>query len=539
MKKIRMIMSAVLTVAVLLSAMPLVFAEGIGYSATLSVDRATASKGDTVKAAVGVTSEGGYGVASAEIVIGYDEDVLEFNAEESVLPAYCSVTDENGEVSIISFGEEVSDNVAFVFAFTVIASDTETKLTLKNAAFSDAKTAVSSDLIKASVAVGEVKVTVNPESYPVTIDETLFKGPSSVKKGGNYVFTLADDGQFYDYGTISAKVNGISVTVKNNGNGSYTVENVNGALEITATRTPKSYSVTVSGETESAPSTASYGTDYTFKLKPNVPAGDSDGVNYSIKSIKIGGAVYTGYSYNATTRTCKIPGSAVKGNIEIVIEKVTVPVEKVSVSVEGAAGVAQGQYPVTVNKGTSHTLVIDPIPGYVYTVTAEMGGGTVKVKKDGNRYTVNNITDDLTFRITASVPTGSLKAYEYLQLDGKMVFLVVNETEKLDGYAYAYEGNKMYWSDTHGAYCYVVISDAMELELGSLDIVLGNAVVLSGGADVDMSGEVNQNDATLVYGMYNASFSELSSSITVAKLILADVNGDKTVNVLDSAAILK
>jgi hypothetical protein len=80
MKKIRMIMSAVLTVAVLLSAMPLVFAEGIGYSATLSVDRATASKGDTVKAAVGVTSEGGYGVASAEIVIGYNEDVLEFNA---------------------------------------------------------------------------------------------------------------------------------------------------------------------------------------------------------------------------------------------------------------------------------------------------------------------------------------------------------------------------------------------------------------------------------------------------------------------------
>lgn len=538
MKKIRAILSAILTAAIILSAVPLVLAEGLSYTAALSVDKSTAVKGGSVKATVEVTSAGGHGVASAELLLTYDPDVLEFDKDGSELPSYCSVTAENGEISVVSFGEEVADNVAFVFAFKVTAADVRTEIKLERAAFSNAANAVSSDLTEATVTADKVSVTVDAESVPVTIDEALFKGPSSVKKGSDYVFTLADDGRFYDYGIITATVGGSPATVTDNGNGSYTVRNVTAPLVITSARTPKTYTVTVSGEVENAPAIATYGTNYVFKLKANTPATDVSGVTYRIKSVKIGGTAYTGYSYSTESRTATIPGNAIKGNIEIVIERTEIPVEQVTVSVDGAVGVIVGDYPTSVVKGSSHTLVLDPVPGYLYTVSAKMNGSDVAVKAEGNRYTVQGITSDIVFTVTATVPMGGLKVYEFLQLDGKMVYLVTNETDKLEGYCYTYEGNKMYWSQTYNAYCYVVITSEPELALGRLDIVTGNAVILEGGTDVDLSGETNENDATLVYGMYNASFSELSSGITVAKLILADVNGDKAINVLDSAAIL-
>ena len=60
---------------------------------------------------------------------------------------------------------------------------------------------------------------------------------------------------------------------------------------------------------------------------------------------------------------------------------------------------------------------------------------------------------------------------------------------------------------------------------------------------MDYSGNANQtgttdvNDAQFVYNVYNAVYESFEAA-SRAQLLAADVNGDKTVNVSDAAAIV-
>ena len=85
--------------------------------------------------------------------------------------------------------------------------------------------------------------------------------------GANYTFIAKDP--HYDY-TFNAKMGEDAVTPINNGDGTYTISNVTGNLNIkAATKTPKTYTVTVEGNGKddvTAANSATYGTDYSFQL---------------------------------------------------------------------------------------------------------------------------------------------------------------------------------------------------------------------------------------------------------------------------------
>ena len=83
----------------------------------------------------------------------------------------------------------------------------------------------------------------------------------------------------YDH-IIMAEIDGQPADVIDNGDGSYTVKNVNGSLTVKDEKTPKTFPVTLSGDTDdlTAPEEAAYGTDYEFSIKP------AEGFEYKVKA---------------------------------------------------------------------------------------------------------------------------------------------------------------------------------------------------------------------------------------------------------------
>ena len=96
-------------------------------------------------------------------------------------------------------------------------------------------------------------------------------GDSTVKDGTDYRINLND--QHYDY-EITAQMNGQNVTAEKktdtNGEIYYNIGNVTGDLNVTATRTPKTYTITTDGtgkEDLTAAGSATYLQDYTFTVE--------------------------------------------------------------------------------------------------------------------------------------------------------------------------------------------------------------------------------------------------------------------------------
>lgn len=112
----------------------------------------------------------------------------------------------------------------------------------------------------------------------------------------------------------------------------------------------------------------------------------------------------------------------------------------------------------------------------------------------------------------------------------------------------AYGEKQMYWSEKYnnnnGAYAWLVIADGTK----SLDALTAEAKTVIAAVDgtkaeIVYNGDVNQttrvdiNDAQLVWNMYNAQYSNFDT-VNIRKFLEADMNGDKTVNTSDAAAIV-
>ena len=91
----------------------------------------------------------------------------------------------------------------------------------------------------------QCQVTVKPiPTYSVTLPAD-FTGESTVKDGADYTFTAKDPAK-YIY-TVTAAVGGQTVEVIDNGDGTYTVKNVTGALVIASTKVRRSEPITPVG----------------------------------------------------------------------------------------------------------------------------------------------------------------------------------------------------------------------------------------------------------------------------------------------------
>lgn len=505
-----------------------------GYIAGISVAEPSISIGESAFVYVGISHDSDDTFAAGELSVSYDPSLVSFDAENSVL-GNATVTDNGGILTLADYGEDklFRDN-AYLLSFNAISNGTAV-FDMTSAAFVNKQNASSKDLTEATIFPRSVTLPIGQQDHLVTLpDSGIVHGNSSVADGGNYIFSVSDY-QHYNY-TVSATMNGETVTVIDNGNGTYTIPNVSGDLVISADRTPKSYDVTFTGNgaediTEAA-ATATYGTAYTFALPT------ADGFAYSLDCITIGGTDYTEYKVQDGVYT--IPGTAIAGDIVITVTKTSTE-NSVSVTVTGSgAGMAAGFAP-TAQVGSAYTLTVTPSEDYSYTITATMGGEAVQLLDNGNdTYTIANVTGDIVFTIERTLLTDSVSVSQYLDLDGSILWLVKNAVTLKDGKVPTYNGANMFWSDKYDAYCYLVKANTLDEEevKAGIDIVDGAAEAVDYSMDVNMTGKVDSSDAQLVYNMYNAMYDGFTAEVTMEKYLRADTNGDAIINVEDAAAII-
>lgn len=503
-----------------------------GYSVALS-QNASIKLSETADATVTVSngSEGITGYNAYHVVLSYDADKLSY---EGINLIDASVVNENGTLTITGYGADKTcgtDNIVATFK-GIAAGEAKVSITAANIDIKD--NASIQDAPAATITADEITITISNE-HSVNLKD-WFTGNATVADGEDYTFTAKDN--HYNY-TIDATMGGSSVTATDNGNGTFTIANVTGDLVIDAQRTPKTYSVTVTGTGSAdvtADASATYLTDYTFTVA-------KDGAyTYEVSASGDNGAIAVTPNEDGTTYT--IAGVNVTGNITITVNKTLKPVEttKIIFQCEGAADVVGGSEQ-TANNGQDFSFTLDKKDGYNYTV--KLGEDTLEPNADGS-YTIpgaNINGTDITVTVEKeSAVVRAIEVYEYVKLNEKSMFLIIADGKIVDSNVLTYDSNIMFWSEKYNAYAYLVVSDKTldeikaEAESKTGEIAAMTTSIEYDG-DVNMSGVIDVNDAQLTWNVYNAMYEDFNT-VSMEKLLRVDVNGDKTVDTKDSAAII-
>ena len=375
-------------------------------------------------------------------------------------------------------------------------------------------------------------------SLPDDFTRTDAEG-SVITAGGNLTFVPKDPN--YDYTVTVTVGGGEATTVSPDEDGIYTVPNVNGNVVVSRAKTPKTFTV-VQGDDTTGAATATYQTDYTFKLTPE------DGYTYNM-AVTIGGKGYTGFkavSNEDGTTTYTIPGADVTGDIVINSNKTEKQPETFTVKFEGTgAGDAKGKS--TVQEKTDYTFTVDKKANFEYTITATMGGKDVTVTEgENNTYTISNVSGDLVITIEKkSTLTMEVAVSEYVQLDDKTVFLVTVTGTPEEGKAFSYGDNVMYKTTAYGenVYSWLVIvnkGETFDKATAAAKITQASATAeeVTQSYDVNETNLVDINDAQLTYDIYSGKYTDFEK-VSVRKFLRADVNLDKAVNSTDAVAVVK
>lgn len=472
----------------------------------------------------------------------YDAEKLDFaNAaigNSSETPAIINDNSDAGLLTIGGYGEVRSDS-SIMLNFTVKAAGEATVKLVK--AQMDVRANAAKDAQTASVPAGQSNtVTILCGGFPVVLPDCA-TGDAYVTANGDYTFT-ADPG--YDYG-FSAAVDGKTVAIINNSDGSYTIKNVTGKLVISANSTPtvKTYAVTVKGDGSgdvSAPTSAKHGLDYTFTV---TQAANYDyAVAVTVNGQPVTCAVSSSGS-NAYTYT--IPAAAVTGPVIITVKKAPQSgTTQIVLTGSGAADVWDGVTSYTVKSGEAFTFGISHQEGFDYTVTVMAGEKTLTLQRNAENastYTIpaNYITGGIimvTITKTAQLAL-TVDAVEYVKLiNGNAVWLItaVPETKLPATKSLYYGDTAMFWSEKYEAYAWLLVGKGTAADIAatakSAISVKGNSTVsVSYSGDVNSTGHIDINDAQYIYDLYNAKHSALD----MEKFLRCDVNGNHEVNVED------
>ena len=174
-------------------------AESGDYTANLQAAAETANVGDTVYAAIDVSSEVHENFASAEIRVSFDAEKLAFNEAASTLNG-ATVKVENGTLVLQDYGESQPLGTAYTIAFTATAKGSAA-ITLTDAAFSTQKNAEKNDLSVAALGTKLATVQISL-MHSVTLPD-IFEGAATVEDGADYTFK-AKDPNLYDYTNVTA-----------------------------------------------------------------------------------------------------------------------------------------------------------------------------------------------------------------------------------------------------------------------------------------------------------------------------------------------
>lgn len=524
-----------------------------GYTVAVS-GNTTIQTGDKAMVKLDITNPKVDHYNAVDMKLTYDANVLSFDKDSCInLPAEATVTDTNGSLRIQFYGADRTAEIQL--AFTGKAGGTgEVKVT--EAKVDEAANANMQNAPAATV-TGSAAITVG-QTYNVNRDTNVVDGNSKAEAGKDYTFKLANglDGKYMD---VKYTVGGVEKTLTANADGSYTIPKEDVTGDITITAVGKTYTVTKDGTGKDnvtlTGNTATYGTNYTFTLNK------VDNYAYTV-TVTAGDKTVTP-TLNADGKTYTINGKDITGDVVIAVIKEANKAQ-INFAGSGVADVVNGSTSQTVEPGQDFKFSIDKKDGYEYIVTAEKADGTaVTVTDNGDgTYTIAGADIKAGDVITVTVEKKlietkyTIEVNEFVKIganaEGKAqsVFLItakLNEGVALaEGKVLAYGNNPMFQNAERydGAYAYLVISDktldevkAEAEKAGQITEVTGTAQTFNVNGDVNGTGLVDINDAQLVYNIYNTKYDSFDTT-TMAMFLAADMNGSKTVDVKDAAAVV-
>lgn len=518
-----------------------------GYSVSIPETKSVTT-GETVEIPITIS---GKDYNAYSVCIRYYTDVLELqnNAvnNEGFRLSEEKYTDADyrpgSKITLVRYGDTAQPGKALSLTFTAKAQGT-TDVTILRARVDERANSISFNAPDATITNGTTAVTVS--GYTVSLPDDFTRTDTAgtvIMEGKNLTFVPKDPN--YDY-TVTVTVGGVEALPTVGEDGTYTVANVTGNVVVTSTKTPKSFNVTLGADTTGA-TTATYQTDYTFKLTP------ADGYVYNM-AVTIGGNAYTSFTpqeNDGGTTTYTIPGAAVTGNIVINSNKQVKLPDTYKVTFAGTgAGDAAGAS--TVQEKASYTFTVDKKDGFDYTVSATMDGAAVELTETvdtGNAsvvtYSIAKVTGDLVITVNkVSTLNMDVAVSEYVQMDDKTVFLVTVTGTPTEGMAYAYGENTMYKTTAYGVnvYSWLVIVDknqefTADTAKANITEATATAEEVTQSYDVNETKTVDINDAQLVYDIYSGKYGDFEK-VTVKKFLCADVNSDKIVNSTDAVAVV-
>lgn len=525
-----------------------------GYAVASSTGNSSITVNEDAQVALKISNKDATTYNAYYMEVSYDTDVLTYKG----INTDASVTDNNGTLKIAGYGaDKTCDTDNIVLTFTGRTTG-ETKVTVTSAKVDVKANAAAQNAPAATITTDAATITVG--GYQVTLHEA-FTGEGTANHGQDYTFNAKDPSKKYDF--AGSTMGGKDVTVTDNGNGTYTVENVTGPLVIKAT---EKVTINLSGDAMDTITTKSWG-DATevdagkalwFTAAPNgkelvvtvndeVVAGKNMQafMRYDIDAKKVTGTelnIVVNYKSSTDTITIIETGDAWS-----------------DVTLRGTWDKGGGAIDMS-TAGAIYTLKFKPaadktVDDYVVTIN----GTTMELKNMrrgewGVNFVPNEVAADGKITIDVSYkrtePTITVDVSEYLNLSGKTMFLITAScTDLAEGKVLAYNGNAMYWSEKYNAYAWLEIAaDSLETVKAAattdkftvIDATDSNKISIAYNGDVNLTSVADINDAQLVWNMYNAEYKADTDFQTVNRLkyLSADMNGDKTLDTSDAAAIV-
>lgn len=478
----------------------------------------------------------------------YDAEKLTFTSvtigNDSDVPDIINDNSNAGSLTIGGYGEPRSDRF-ITLNFNVKAAGEATVKLVK--AQMDVRANAAKDAQTASVPAGQSgTVTILCGGFPVELPKCA-TGAAYVTANGDYTFT-ADPGYDYDF---SATVDGKTVAIINNDNGSYTIENVTGELVISANSTPtvKTYAVTVKGDGSgdvNAPTPAKHGQNYTFTVT------QAANYDYAVAVTVNGQPVTCTVSSSGSRYTYTISAASVTGPVVITVKK-TLPSGTTMITFNGNGASDEWQKGVSrvISNGSDFDFYTDQHDGFDYSISAAGQSGIIPVSETGKtgeigvKYTISGqyITGGI---ITITINKAqhfdwNVIVSPYVNTDGSTIWLITaspdpkpEETKSL-----YYGGKPMFWSEKYKSYAWLLLSsksqDTVKADAEAAITIKENAVTsIEYGGDVNGTGHIDINDAQYIYDLYNAKHSALD----MEKFLRCDVNGNREVSVDDVQAVV-